>query len=358
MKKLLIINRAQFGYHIDSYKYCQYLKNKFDITYICLDSGQDKIEESGINIIYVPHVNSFIKRGIGFIKASREHIKNTNYDMVFIVYFLMSSLIKIGFHQNKFILDIRTGSVNINNNKRLLEDNILKIESLFFKNITIISECLRHKLNLNINKSHILPLGSDPISNNLKEFDEMNLIYVGTLNGREIEKTVFGLADFLKQEKENNIYQKITYDIIGFGTEENENILKSAISITNLNDIVTFHGRKKHDELNIYFDKANIGISYIPITEHYQCQPPTKTFEYINSGLFCIATATNIHKELILKDNGIICLDNAKSFADTLSKFRKIRKTISSSDISNTLKNYYWKIIIKENLQKYLEKII
>jgi len=357
MKKLLIINRAQFGYHIDSYKYCQYLKDKFKITYLCLDVGREKIEEDGVNVIYIPYSNSFIKKGLSLIKASREKIKHEHYDIIFIVYFLMSSWIKLGFKKSKFVLDIRTGSVSIQNLKRFIEDNILRVESLFFENITIISECLRKKLNFNINKSHILPLGSDPISSTLKEFNTINLLYVGTLNGREIEKTVLGLASFLNLKENKSLLNKIRYDIIGFGTKENESLLKQTIIKNNLKNIVKFHGQIKHNDLKPYFDKANIGISYIPITEYYQCQPPTKTFEYINSGLFCIATSTSIHQELITEDNGILCLDDSQSFSKSLQKLFEIKKNINSKKISKSLKQYSWEVIIKENLKNYLENL-
>jgi hypothetical protein len=352
MKKLLIINRAQFGYHIDSYKYCQYLKDQFEVTYICFDSGKDKVEESGVNIIYVPYNKSFIKKGISFIQACRGQIKNNTYDIVFIVYFLMSSFIKIGFKKENFILDIRTGSVNQSSKKRFTEDTILKLESLFFKNITIISECLRKKLKLN---GHILPLGSDPFSNNIKSYDNINLLYVGTLNGRDIYKTVLGLSDFLKQLKEDDISLKITYDIIGFGTTQDETILKNTIQEENLNDIVVFHGRKMHNELIPYFNKANIGVSYVPITEHYQCQPPTKTFEYINSGLYCIGTNTNENKNLINENNGILCNDSIESFSHALMTLINKKNIIDSLKVSKSLKQYYWKEIVEQNLLIYME---
>jgi hypothetical protein len=44
-KKLLIINKIQFGYHTDTFKYCQYLKDEFDITYICFDAKEIKIND-------------------------------------------------------------------------------------------------------------------------------------------------------------------------------------------------------------------------------------------------------------------------------------------------------------------------
>ncbi len=354
MKKLLIINRKQFGYHIDSYKYCQYLKNDFEITYIGFDTGKDKIKENGVNIVYVPYENSVIKNGFKFIQACRKQIKSERYDIVFLVYFLMASFVKIGCNKQHYILDIRTGSINKNSKKRFIEDNILKVEALFFKNITIISECLRAKLNLNNKKCHILPLGSDPIVLNDKSFNNMNLLYVGTLNGRDIHDTVSGLSKFINSFNEYALQCEITYDIIGFGNREVELLLLNTISKLQLEDIVTFHGQKTHAELSPYFKKANIGISYIPLKEYYQCQPPTKTFEYINSGLFCIGTETKEHKHLISEKNGILCTDNAQSFSYALKQVYKNRDKYNSEQIRESLHEYSWNNIISNNLRMYL----
>lgn len=40
-KKLLIINKDPFRYHVDTYKYCQYLRDRYDITYICIEPSKD-----------------------------------------------------------------------------------------------------------------------------------------------------------------------------------------------------------------------------------------------------------------------------------------------------------------------------
>ena len=66
-----------------------------------------------------------------------------------------------------------------------------------------------------------------------------------------------------------------------------------------LSDIVSCIGRVPHHDLKKYFDEANVGVSFVPLLAHYQYQPPTKTFEYLMSGLYCIATSTIANKEII-----------------------------------------------------------
>jgi len=87
MEKIIIINTKQFGYHIDSYKYAKYLKKKWDVTYICFDTGHKKIIEQDVNVIYIDWIGSFIRKLFTFIIKSIKLIKNNNPNIVFIVHF-------------------------------------------------------------------------------------------------------------------------------------------------------------------------------------------------------------------------------------------------------------------------------
>src|SRR5699024_2778090 len=150
-----------------------------------------------------------------------------------------------------------------------------------------------------------------------KDFSTLNLLYVGTLNNRNITQTIEGLSIFLKNNpKVKNI---TTYDIVGDGDEYSQ--LMALVDKLSLNHIVKFHGRVPHFKLKMFFDRCNVGISYIPITEYYNYQPPTKTFEYILSGIPCIATQTFENQSLVVADNGILCEDTPVGFSKALKKF-------------------------------------
>lgn len=41
------------------------------------------------------------------------------------------------------------------------------------------------------------------------------------------------------------------------------------------------------------------------MTEYYDSQPPTKTFEYALSGLYVLATKTRENEKVITNDNGV-----------------------------------------------------
>jgi hypothetical protein len=352
-KSLLIINKVQFGYHTDSFKYCVYLKESYNITYICFESGRKKIILEGVEVIYIPAEGTFLNRGIDFFKFSRKHIRQNNFQLIFIIYYQSAALLKLVSPGNKFILDIRTANVNRSYLKRLIYDFLMRSEMMFFENITVISESLAQKLNLKSHKTHILPLGSDVLSETKKSFSTLMLLYVGTLNFRNIHQTLEGLSLYLK---ESNIKkQSISYDIFGSGDIEEEILITETITNNNLSEIVKFHGRKNHEELKPYFDKCNVGISYIPITDYFDCQPPTKTYEYVNAGLACIATSTQENIKLINDKNGVLCTDNSESFADALNFIYENQANYDSEEIRATLISSSWNNVVSKNLKKYLE---
>jgi len=354
-KKLLIINPNQFGYYAGYYYYCKYLKDKYDITFVCLDRGLKKIEMAGVAVKYLSFNMNKIKRLFLFITTSIKETYNKRYDLVFTVAFKFCFLIGMFSKCKNVILDIRTGSLSKNSLKRKIDNNLIFIKSLFFKKVTILSESLRERLKIRKNKTHILPLGSEIYFNNSHSFNEINLLYVGTLNIRNIDQTVEGFARFCR-----NFKYKIpmSYKIIGFGKPKEEAKVIYSIKRNNLSDVVQFLGRKNYNELKPYFDSCNIGVSYIPITDYFQCQPATKTFEYILSGMVCIATKTYENSKLINNRNGVLCDDTPESFARALEQVYNRRDTFHSDQIRNTLKNFTWENIVENNLKMFLKEVV
>ena len=64
MTKLIIIAQEQFGYHIDTYYYCKYLKNDFNLVYICWDHGFQKIKLDGVCVEYINRQSNFLFRSL------------------------------------------------------------------------------------------------------------------------------------------------------------------------------------------------------------------------------------------------------------------------------------------------------
>ncbi|UBM62458.1 glycosyltransferase [Candidatus Sulfidibacterium hydrothermale] len=353
-KKILFIDKRSFGTLIDGLKYCEYLSSDFEITYLCLNSVDNPYRSASINIVTINNNYGKLKTIIKLIQKTNSLLSKEKFDIIFIFYFQFSSLIKLFSYKKNcnYILDLRTGPIYKNVFKRVFFFYLLKTETFFFKNVTIISECLSKKLGLRTKKTHILPLGSDKfVEKKGSNVNSMNLLYVGILNQRHIYKTVYGLKKFFT-EYGGEI--SITYDIVGPGNSKEIQKIKQAVNVTKLENIITLHGKIPHYKLMSFFVKNNIGVSFIPKTEYFECQPPTKTFEYINSGLFCIATSTLENKKLINNDNGILCEDTPESFYEALvSTFKRLDK-IKPQTISKTLSDYSWENIINKNLKKYL----
>lgn len=213
-------------------------------------------------------------------------------------------------------------------------------------NVKFISEGIKNKIGLAKKNFHILPLGSDVISTTPKSYNKFRLLYVGTFSGREIDKTIKGFSLFLKKHKDVNLF----YDIVGDGCNGELDLYKQLAHNLGLDKYIHFHGRIPHSELTSFFDKCSYGISFVPLTEYYDHQPPTKIFEYVLSGLFCVATATSSSKELINEDNGLLIDDTVEAFADALEYIYIHNENIIMDKIQSSLSEYTWYKIVNEKL--------
>ncbi|MCD6367443.1 MAG: glycosyltransferase [Bacteroidales bacterium] len=353
----MIINRNQFGYHIDTYFYCKYAVTDFDITYIGFDAGSPKVKVDQVRVIYVSRKGDFLVRYFRLIWTFAFECRN-DYDIIFIKYFIGCSILRVLNCSKLFVLDIRTGSVVENSIKRCFNDFVMKLESRFFENISIISQSLATKLKLPKEKVHILPLGAKPRNIPFKKFDSLRLLYVGTLNGRRIDDTIMGFYKFyteINKHNEDNI--EMTYDIIGDGHGGELNKLRDLVSDLGLEAVVFIHGFIHQDKLDGYYQKCNVGVSYVPINDIYDCQPSTKTFEFILAGMPVIATCTTENSRVVNYVNGILIKDSPESFYEGLVSFMHVKNKWDSFEVKKTCLGFAWDNIISNNLIRYLQKI-
>lgn len=350
-KKLLIIDKTQFGYLTDSLKWVQYLKEEFDVTYFSFDTHFPKIDMPGANIKYQVFGGLKLIRSIRFILKCLYYILKS--DVIVVEYFISCDLLKKFLPWKKMIVDVRTLSINPDYDFRKGYDSRLKKSCSKFDAIFAISEGVKERLCLPEKSIYILPLGADVISCTKKNFTSLRLLYVGTLSNRHLEDTIKGLSVFV----EKNGAGSVTYEIVGSGTK---NELQELMRLTNelhIDQIVKFYGRLPYDEIKPFFDKSNVGISYIPITDYYNVQPPTKTFEYVMSGLFVIATATEENKKIVTNENGILINDTAQDFAIGLQKVYDSRFGIDEYKIRKSLLGYGWECIVKGTMSQLLKNV-
>ncbi|MBW3468314.1 glycosyltransferase [Arthrospiribacter ruber] len=354
MKKLLIISKEQFGYHIDTFKYAFYLKEELEITYICLDQGLKKKNIENVEVIYV---SKNIFKPFTLFTLLRTVIlenKKNKFDFIFILYFVGCSILKILDRKSNIILDIRTLSVEKSNFINRFLDKILKLETLFFENITLVGENIAKKIGLR--KYQLLPLGGERFSSKSKQITGFNLLYVGTLSNRNILDFVKGFHSFLMSLPLNN-RKDVSFVIVGSGYGNELESIKKYIYTNGLAEHITTTGYVQNDELGMYFNKANIGVSFIPITPYFENQPPTKTYEYLLSGLVVLATSTKENAKLINESNGVLIKDTPESVRSGLVRLYAEREKFNPKMISKEFEDHLWENISQNILKPYLEKI-
>ena len=343
-KKLLIVAPYQFGELSDCYYWAKYSTIEgWNVTYIGYKSKGGRLKARsfpGVRVIEVPHLRNRFIHGLSFYSAIIFSILLGRFRNVIICSFPGVKILGKLFKQRNIVIDIRTLSVSKDSNRRKQMDDSLRSVLPFFSKVTAISEGVQKQLN---HPSYLLPLGAEPLSATPKKFDNMRLFYIGGFDNRDIDVFLKGLSLF---QKKHNL--SVTFDIVGGGSEKTECELHSLVSSFGISG-VTFHGYLNHDEAKSLFDSCNIGICYVPITDYYQYQPPTKLFEYLLSGMACIATKTIANKKVVTNENGILVDDNAESVCEGLYKLSSNLVSYNSATIVKHSMQYHWEKIVRED---------
>lgn len=351
---LVLVTPDQFGYHTDDYYRAYYARRDYDVHVICYDHGKEKIELTDVNVNYVPYGNKRIKNEVNLHKTIKRYTSNMDIKVIYTRFFVSCALLRIlnlG-RRAKWILDIRTGAVSGNSKRRYVYNSLIRLSSKLYPRITIISENLAKELK--IKNYFIVPLGGQALvkENEVKDsMDVMNFLYVGTFDGRKIDDVVRAFCKFYR-EHANIVKTKFT--IVGYSINPNEE--KRIVDIINNNSDVSidYVGRVPNMKLKKYFTESNIGIAYVPITPWFDVQPPTKTFEYIVNGLFCLATDTTENRLVITSHNGILVQDSEESVFEGMKQIFESRANYNRHEIMKEANNYTWEKIYNNTISKVI----
>ena len=352
MKKILFIIPGQYGYHTDSYKYCEILAEKYHymVAYLGLNLGKEIRGSKLVDVHLVSAGNSF-KWRIGLLLEALKLEKKYRFDIVFIHAFPLCLLSLLILPRKNLILDIRTSYIE-GRYKSLILNKLLKAESFFFRRISVISWGVADFLKLDTKKCCLLPLGGDEAPFHDKDMNVLSLLYVGTFYDRHIEKTIEGFSLFIKKYP----FIEAHYRIIGMGSDYKKKKICNAIEKNGLKHNCIFVGEKRHEELYPFFQNHNIGVSYIPLTKYYDCQPPTKTYEYLLNTMVVLATPTSENRKVINASNGIVLAgDSPEDVASGLEQIWFRRKEFNFNSIFNEAKSYTWNQIVKTYLLSIIE---
>ncbi|WP_439483330.1 glycosyltransferase [Cyclobacterium plantarum] len=146
--------------------------------------------------------------------------------------------------------------------------------------------------------------------------------------------------------------------IIGDGPGGERDEISAYIQKNKLQEVISTEGYVHNDLLHHYFRKSNIGVSFIPITAYYQDQPPTKTYEYLLSGLAVIATATNENVKIINEKNGLLIQDSTEDVVSGLQILASRMETYQPEEIRHQMEDHLWIRIVQDNLKPYLIKLL
>ena len=351
-KKILFISLNQYGYQINMYHYIKYLKEYYDFTYLCVDYGNEKLRQEGVEVIYTDPVSSGYGQILAFLKSVRSLLTERSFDLVFIKYFPLSSLINL-FTGVKTILQLDSGAVSSGKIHNLAFNIGMKFETLFFKELITLSQSIQDYLNLPGRKTSIVPLGSERLGNENYDYNALNLIYIGNFNWRRLSDTIDGFKLFCD---EFGAELDLSYTVIGYGNQNEVDLLKSQINEYDLGEVIHFEGTVPYDKLPNFIQRSNVGVSYIPITREFDIQPPTKTIEYLLAGLPTIATATSENQKLIHEGNGVLIDDTADGFYQGLCEIKDAK--YDNELIRGSMTDYTWENRVLNYLKPIFERLL
>lgn len=345
--KLLIIAPYQFGELSDCYYWAKYATIAgWDVTYIGYKYKYREVKERsypGVKVKSVMHYSNRMLLGLMFYLKCIFEILFYNHHNIIICRMPMCQILPKVFPNRNIILDVRTLSVSRDCKSRESQDNALKNLKHFFKKCSVISEGVGIKIG---GLYELLPLGAEPLSVKPKLFDKMRLFYIGTFDNRNLSIFINGLAMYQKQTNSDE-----GFDIVGGGLPQEVSAVKNAIAQSGVKN-VRMHGYLTHDEAKTFFDECNVGVCFVPVTDYYQFQPPTKLYEYLLSGMVCIATNTHSNIEVMNQDNGVVINDTAESVCEGLKKLHSCFDKHNSKTIVYQSNAYHWSQIVSNSLLK------
>ena len=357
MKNIVFICQTQFGYHIDTYYYTRHLASFYNITFICRDEARPKYSVEGVNVIYISQSKSKIINYFSFLFNSRKLASNLRPSFIFVKHFsLCSILILLNKNTLRNNIDIRTGSVSANPFKRAFQNFTIFFDSCFYKKQTVISESLKRKWFIR-KDAFILPLGADIYkrkSYSLEHCKERDLIlfYVGSLVGRNLEIVISGFKHYL----DKNPMSRVSLKIAGNYNNSEGNKLINLTEEYNLTDKVNFLGYLSRDQLYRTLDSVDIGIVHVPNTSFYDCQPSTKLFEFLLSGIPVIASATAENLKVVKEGMGLTYKSDCSiCFSETLEELITQLVDLQLDVDCTAVEQFSWEKI-SLNLKDYIEE--
>lgn len=346
--KLALVTRDQFGYHKDVQMYEKYLPAEIELTIVCLDRGRPRVLTNRASIHYVQNYKSRWRRFLGLLLESYRICSVSN--LTIIKQFSGSFLLRFILPTRKFILDIRTLSVDRRYFFRAAEDALIRIDAVAFRSRTVISAHVAKRLGLR--RFHILPLGCEIQTQIIPKHPSrlpFRLLYVGTLDNRNLEVAFEALRHL-----EDRLPGKYILDVVGRGSEYTMVELHKSLRDLRLENSINFYGYLTGKALEDVIGQASCGLVHVPPIHPYKLQPSTKFLEYLAAGLPVLCSDYGPYSELVQADLGRLYSFDSESLAEAIEavcspsfKFNQMRALSLARENS-------WENIVAKNLMPYL----
>ena len=180
------------------------------------------------------------------------------------------------------------------------------------------------------------------------------LVYSGAIaQHRKIDNLIIAF------KKVAEIHEDVKLLMIGDGDALAD--MKALTRKLNLGESIIFTGRVPFTEVCNLISVADIGISYVPIDNNYNFNPPLKTFEYLACGLPIIATKTESNSKII-KDgfSGILVNDTPEDVAKSINKLlvdKDLQKHLSKN-ARNSIMEYDFDYIAQNSFMPLYEELL
>lgn len=353
IQALLLVSLLQFGSHTDTLKYCEHLRDRFRLTYLCIDHELPRKVLKGVEVVYCER-RALGKIELGLLFEALRLLRSRPFDLVFVRRWKFCFLLRLLFPRVPMVFDIRSGSIEESAFRRVVEDSLTWFNSLFFRHVTVISQGLATRLRLR-RTAHVLPLGADPAPIlTQRRVGPVRLIYIGTFKNRRLELTIQGLRRYFDMEGS----ARCSYTLAGFGPKRDVARLRSAVRDLHLEEVVSIRDRVDHDAISAMLADYDVGVAFTPREPRYEFQPSTKVFEYLASGLLCIATESAANREVINARNGILIEASAEGFCAGLQEIVRALPACAPDEVAHTVRDHSWARIVNEDLLPYLQRVL
>lgn len=369
---MLIVGLSQLPHRM-LFNICVYLSDCYDINIVSPDDGMERKTSNLFKVMYIRAENQSsavkaIKKVKTFLRILRiliqtrrmmsflENKSENNIDIVYIwdqTWAIAYKLI-LG-NRHKYVMQLFAPGVTSSKIKNAIHDLQVKINVRFFDHVFMGSQRAKKVFKVPEHKAHIIGVGVEAPDFRIRNFDEINLVYLGVLSNRFIHESVKGFAEFYRENRDKI---SMKYMIIGGGYEDAVRELKASIDAAGDDVPIEYLGRLDDDEVDKVFIKSNIGVVYHRITPYYTNNISTKLYEYLLSGMPVIAVKSNSLLSAINSENGVLIKDNPNSFKEGLRIIMANLNNYNSSVIAKSGDAYSVRRVVHERMIPNFNRIV